>query len=169
MKLYFLSAIIIAVLSQNILAKDTHRPPAKDKPDFELFREHQEKHREREALNQVIPNHYIVVLKPDVNDVDIKASEVSARGGVKTTRTFNHVLKGFTVEVNDPNDMDDILFNDEDIAYVTEDKRIHADLTRQNPTPCWGIDRIDEEDLPLNEVYEYEYTGKEVEIYIFDT
>ena len=39
----------------------------------------------------------------------------------------------------------------------------------QSPTPSWGLDRIDQRNLPLNSSYTYPNTGAGVTAYIIDT
>ena len=53
------------------------------------------------------------------------------------------------------------------VAYVEPDQVIHA-FASQTPA-TWGLDRIDQRDLPLNNTYTYNQTGAGVNAYIIDT
>ncbi len=44
---------------------------------------------------------------------------------------------------------------------------VYAEAVQSNPP--WGLDRIDQEDFPLNTMYNYEYDGTGVDVYIGDT
>jgi len=119
------------------------------------------------AQDAVIPNQYIVVLKP--NEKELAAKEVKFnRLGATTLRKYNHAFDGFALEIDDPEVLAEIE-DDNDVDYVTEDKVMTIDFVRQDPTPSWGLDRVDQSDLPLDNGYGYEYTGKEVEVFIMDT
>ncbi len=48
------------------------------------------------------------------------------------------------------------------------DRELRLTVTQNNP-PSWGLDRIDQSDLPLDNAYTYEYDGSGVNIYIIDT
>ena len=53
------------------------------------------------------------------------------------------------------------------VAYVEQDAVVHATDTQSPAT--WGLDRIDQRDLPLNNAYTYNATGAGVRAYIIDT
>src|SRR4030095_8565456 len=53
------------------------------------------------------------------------------------------------------------------VAYVEPDQVVRADTTQSPAT--WGLDRIDQRDLPLNNSYNYNQTGQGVHAYIIDT
>ncbi len=53
------------------------------------------------------------------------------------------------------------------VAYVEQDAVVRATDTQSPAT--WGLDRIDQRDLPLNNAYTYNATGAGVRAYIIDT
>jgi subtilisin family serine protease len=57
--------------------------------------------------------------------------------------------------------------NDPRVEFVEEDGEVTANATQTGAT--WGIDRIDQRDLPLNGTYNYFATGTGVTAYIIDT
>jgi subtilisin family serine protease len=54
------------------------------------------------------------------------------------------------------------------VAYVEQNHVLHAFGTQSNP-PSWGLDRIDQRNLPLDNSYTYPVTGTGVRAYIIDT
>ena len=60
-----------------------------------------------------------------------------------------------------------ISVTDQRVAYVEPDQIVHTVGTQTPAT--WGIDRIDQRDLPLNNTYNYNQTGQGVNAYIIDT
>ncbi|NUQ13445.1 MAG: S8 family serine peptidase [Gemmatimonadaceae bacterium] len=56
---------------------------------------------------------------------------------------------------------------DNDVAYVEQVQEYSIDATQNNAT--WGLDRIDQANLPLNGTYSYTSTGSGVRAYIIDT
>jgi hypothetical protein len=53
------------------------------------------------------------------------------------------------------------------VAYIEADQVMQAFATQNNAT--WGLDRIDQRNLPLSGTYTYDYTGTGVKAYIIDT
>ena len=113
----------------------------------------------------VIAGQYIVVFKDAVDDVDAKTKEKTLKHGAKVARTYKHAIKGFAAELSDEAVAE--LRGDADVDYVEADQIMTVDATQSGPT--WGIDRIDERDLPLSGSYTYTSTGGGVRAYIIDT
>ncbi len=120
----------------------------------------------------VIPNRYIVVFKDNAmvatNGVQRNAAAVAMdmnrRYGASVERSFEHAFKGAVVVMDHGNAMK--LANDPSVAFVEADAIIRLDATQSPAT--WGLDRIDQTSLPLNNSYTYQNSSG-VHAYIIDT
>jgi len=114
-----------------------------------------------------IENQYIVVLKNDVADVDTEAARLEHQfGGDRANgHTYRNAIKGFSVRMSEQQALR--LANDPRVDFVEEDGVVSLGTTQTGAT--WGIDRIDQRDLPLNGTYTYNATGTGVKAYIIDT
>ncbi len=123
-----------------------------------------------------IEGEYIVVLninpvnaRMSINQVNVLvdsviSSHVTAHGG-KTGHTFNSAIAGFSAEL-DAKALAAVR-SDSRVAFVTPNQRISISADQTGPT--WGLDRIDQENLPLDNNYHYDYDGTGVDAYIIDT
>ena len=119
-----------------------------------------------------IENNYIVVLDDSVvgerGEFSIApyiASEMASRHGGKIKQVYKHALNGFAIEMTEADAI--AVSQDFRVKYVEEDGRVHASTTQTNPP--WGLDRIDQRDLPLNAQYNYTPTGSGIRAYVIDT
>ncbi|GAA3823014.1 hypothetical protein GCM10022226_49380 [Sphaerisporangium flaviroseum] len=113
----------------------------------------------------LVPGSYIVVLK-NGGDVDSAARQLTGRHGGSFSRTYHYALRGFAVRAS--SDQAKKLAADPAVAYVQQNSVVRASDTQPSP-PSWGIDRIDQRNLPLNSSYTYGPTGAGVRAYIVDT
>ena len=119
-----------------------------------------------------IPNHYIVVLEDwaaknldESSKFDAVAQELSVIYGGKVDRVFKYALNGYSVEMSEKEA--EVLSLDPRVSFVEEDGVMYASATQTNAT--WGIDRIDQRDLPLSTTYTFNTTASNVHAYIIDT
>ena len=111
-------------------------------------------------IGSVIPNRYIVTV------VASKQPAVFARSaGVTPLAVFTHALNGFTADLTASQVA--ALAQDPSVTRIEPDRVVGIDAT-QNPA-TWGLDRIDQRNLPLNSTYTYTATGTGVKAYIIDT
>ena len=124
----------------------------------------------RRSANK-IDNNYIVVLNESVGETGhfsiapYVASELATTHNGKLKRVFQHALNGFSVEMTEEDA--ERLSQDFRVKFVEEDAVVTADATQSNPP--WGLDRIDQRNLPLNAIYTFNWTGSGVRAYIIDT
>jgi subtilisin family serine protease len=114
---------------------------------------------------QPVPGQYIVVLKERTSDVRAISEEHARAHGGRVDRTFHHALRGYVLHA--PEAVARRVAEDPRVSYVEENGVVHAIATQTGAT--WGIDRIDQRALPLDQSYTYNATGAGVNAYIIDT
>lgn len=121
--------------------------------------------RSARAAGEKIPGRYIVRLRDDVSDIVPTAIAIASAHGGTVRRIYTHAIKGFSAQI--PDAAAAALARHPQVRYVEQDQRVRAITEQADAT--WGIDRIDQVDLPLSTTYVYNATGDGVDAYIIDT
>ncbi|WP_204015464.1 S8 family peptidase, partial [Virgisporangium aurantiacum] len=106
---------------------------------------------------------YIVVLKAGVSD---RSAEFARRVGGKVGHRYRQALHGFEMAMGERAARR--LAADPAVAYVEQNQTVTTNGL-QSPAPSWGLDRIDQRNLALNNRYAYPATGAGVRAYIVDS
>ncbi|HET7845771.1 MAG TPA: S8 family serine peptidase [Xanthomonadales bacterium] len=127
------------------------------------------------STQRPVSGQYIVVLKREMvrvpgerstrPDVVATAIDIASTYGVAVDLTYEHALQGFSVHADQK--AIERLSDDPRVAWIEEDGVVTAWATQNGAT--WGIDRIDQRDLPLSSTYTYDTTASNVHAYIIDT
>jgi hypothetical protein len=146
--------------------------PGMEEQDFETAEPKQEVAELAQMLrsSRAIKDEYIVVLKSDLKEVAQRgassiAHEMASLHGGQVFHTYENALKGFAVRM--PEARAQALRADHRVAYIEENQEVFAVATQSNAT--WGIDRVDQNNLPLSGTYTYNNTASNVHSYIVDT
>ncbi|MFD3805789.1 S8 family peptidase [Streptomyces sp. NPDC058611] len=115
-----------------------------------------------------VPGSYIVTLKDTAaRSTAASGKAVAKRYGAKIDRTYSAALNGYSVEVSEAQARK--LAADPAVKSVVQNRTFTVNATQPNP-PSWGLDRIDQRALPLNQSYTYpDKAGEGVTAYIIDT
>jgi subtilisin family serine protease len=129
----------------------------------------------RAQAGRAIPDCYVVVLKPDavVRAGALKAGVTvsqlavgaAARFGGRIQHFYETALTGYSICL--PEKAAQALADDPSVELVEQDQVMSTVATQSGAT--WGIDRIDQRNLPLSGTYTYNFTGAGVHAYIIDT
>lgn len=125
-----------------------------------------------------IKGQYIVVLKEDTASL---ASETAAMGNapqvaevatslarshrLDVVHSYQNVLRGFVARADDRALAR--LLADPRVEFIEEDGVVSITATQNNAT--WGLDRIDQRNLPLSGTYVYDTGASNVHAYVIDT
>ncbi|MGB9376204.1 MAG: S8 family peptidase [Mycobacteriales bacterium] len=113
---------------------------------------------------------YLVALK-DTTALRSRGTSATAHDMAKSHRgsvkfVYQRAMRGFATRMSESDAKQ--LAADSRVAYVEQDHMLRLAGTQANP-PSWGLDRIDQRNLPLDNSYTYPNTASNVHAYIIDT
>lgn len=144
--------------------------------------------------SEIVKDQYIVVLKESstyfssyTSDELIKALSLDPKTS-KIKSMYKEVINGFSATLS-KEDVEKLRINP-NIGYIEQNVKVklfEKNMSQeeinnfyknsvksrgrkvQNDPPSWGLDRVDQRDLPLNKKYIYNTRADDVSIYILDT
>jgi subtilisin family serine protease len=111
----------------------------------------------------IVPGRYIVQAKRNMSFA-ARVGVVSALGS-GITHVYRHALSGYAATLSDAQVKE--LRANPNVVLVEPDRVMRISASQANPT--WGLDRIDQQELPLNKFFSYSGTGSGVKAYVIDT
>lgn len=132
------------------------------------------------TVEEPVTDQYIVVFLPEaVRTTADGVENESARPSVQRLgsrlarahrgvmeRSFEHALHGAVVRMRAEDAAR--MAADPAVAFIEQDGWVHTHGTQPNP-PGWGLDRVDQRQLPLDSEYVYNNQGAGVDVYIIDS
>ncbi|HJQ26904.1 MAG TPA: S8 family serine peptidase [Blastocatellia bacterium] len=120
--------------------------------------------------SKAIPNRYIVVFSDpgdgvDKTAIDQMAAELTLAHSGSIKHTYRHAIEGFSAEMTEAAAV--AISEDPRVKYVAEDSEVSIQGTQLNAP--WGLDRIDQRNLPCDGSYTYANAGAGVNVYVIDS
>ncbi|MDB1086911.1 S8 family serine peptidase [Streptomyces sp. ACA25] len=124
---------------------------------------------ENAGANDTIEGSYVVVLADDgFSASSAESASLAAAYDAEITSVFEHALNGFAIKTSEERALE--LAADPAVAKVVQNETVELFTETQTNPPSWGLDRIDQVDLPADDSYTYPAHGGEgVTVYIMDT
>lgn len=107
-----------------------------------------------------IKNQYIVVLQAGSDLPAQAAAAIAKQHGGQVLFTYNRAIRGFAVRIPEQATSAFLtaMQKNPQVSYVEEDTLMQTNTITQS-NPVWGLDRIDQHNLPLSKSFNYNKTG----------
>jgi subtilisin family serine protease len=129
----------------------------------------------RKAAGAPIQGRLLVTFAPTVTSPRASAVEIARSVGGNVEFVYEQALRGFSLRVA-PEAEEQVLaslLRNPQVSRVERDYVVMIDTVdpvfEQTPPPSWGLDRVDQRALPLDERYSWVETGFGVKAFIVDT
>jgi subtilisin family serine protease len=120
------------------------------------------------AASRPIAGQYIVTFKTSVTDSHAAAASIVSSQGGRLRHAYSHAFKGFAATL--PDAAVQALRNNPNVERIEQDQTVSLQqVTSPENQATWGLDRIDQTDLPLDTQYHFSRTGAGVYAFIIDT
>ncbi|MFI7243418.1 S8 family serine peptidase [Streptomyces qinglanensis] len=121
------------------------------------------------TVADALPGRYIVALeetKAAAASVRDEAARIARAHGADIRHTYGTALHGYAAGMTAEQARRTAA--DPAVAYVEQDAEHHGSATQKDP-PSWGLDRIDQRNLPLDRRYTYDTEATGVTVYLVDS
>ncbi len=169
MKLHVLSRVAVSAVAVSVLAGcPAKRVPCADTSAAMLTRAPDQKFLK---VPNAVPGEYVVVLKQPAASlqapqaVSLAVQGLTAKYGGTAFQVYEHALRGFASRMSEAQAV--AMSADPEVEYVQQNGVVHISEAQGNVT--WGIDRVDQRELPLDKNFLFDASGKGVHAYIIDT
>jgi subtilisin family serine protease len=120
------------------------------------------------AASRPIAGRYIVQFKDSVRDAGAEAAALVGAHGGRLHHSYSHALKGFAATL--PDAAVQALRQNPNVERIEQDATVSLQqLVSPENQATWGIDRLDQVDLPLDTQYHFDRTGAGVYAFIIDS
>ncbi len=114
---------------------------------------------------KLVPGQYIVKFHDEV-DASGMTRQLAWAHQADVELVFEHAFRGAVLKMDEARALE--LSYDPQVEFIEQDSYAHLAMVTQC-MPTWGLDRIDQPNLPLNQGYNFNNTAGCVHVYVFDT